>query len=176
LGFQDGLIKVGQSIDAQRRIRQHEDNGAAYGNPVVAQWASPRHPQVAENERALIAHCMEHGRQVRGREWFTDVTFESVRSYALTLPFACVTPERIEQREHVQRPRPNPRKTPPRGPAATAPARVPVADLSQVVTSAIVAVTDTLTSAQVREMSRLIVAELARRGLADEPPTEGGSA
>jgi transcriptional regulator with XRE-family HTH domain len=52
---------------------------------------------------------------------------------------------------------------------------IPAADLSAAVMAALVTATDLLTSAQVRETARLTVAELARRGFAEEP-TEGGSA
>ncbi|MEE4419562.1 helix-turn-helix domain-containing protein [Streptomyces bugieae] len=52
-----------------------------------------------------------------------------------------------------------------RGPGDTVIARIPEEDLGQALTSAIVAVSDSLTAPEIRDMSRKVVEELKRRGL-----------
>lgn len=55
-----------------------------------------------------------------------------------------------------------------RGPGGTVIARIPEEDLGQAVTSAIVAVSDSLTAPEIRDMSRRVVEELKRRGLLED--------
>jgi hypothetical protein len=84
--FSTGGVKVGQSRSPDRRIEAHRDGGRAYGTEVTATWVSPKHQNVDENERELIAFCRQHWSRVRA-EYFPAADFELVSEFAKTLTF-----------------------------------------------------------------------------------------
>ncbi|GGT10527.1 hypothetical protein GCM10010156_78290 [Planobispora rosea] len=88
IAFDSGILKVGQGIDALRRIGNHRRNAAFHGVGVVNEWVSPPHVEYAANERKLIEFCSTRGiREGNGRsEHFTSLDFATVTAFAQSLP------------------------------------------------------------------------------------------
>jgi hypothetical protein len=102
LGFQSGLIKVGYSGSATKRIQQHRKHASSYGNPATGEWISPLHKGALANEQKLIGYCRRSGSLAFGNEWFNGVTFADVVGFAGKLSFPRVTPEEIREYEQRQ--------------------------------------------------------------------------
>ncbi|MEU7327242.1 GIY-YIG nuclease family protein [Streptomyces parvus] len=102
LGFQSGLVKVGYSADVRKRLLSHRENAASYGNPVTRQWVSTPHIRARSTENLLISYCQNHGTVSRGREWFSDVSFDQVVSYGEKLCFRRATADETKQHELAQ--------------------------------------------------------------------------
>lgn len=75
--FDSGIVKVGRAGNAEARLAAHAKTGF-----IRSSWQSLRHPHCSKTERQLIAFCNEHGSLHGGREYFRDVEFEVVRTYA----------------------------------------------------------------------------------------------
>jgi hypothetical protein len=79
----NGLIKVGQTQDLDKRLPDLRKSFAAKGDEMVriAPCKPIRCARVVEY--LVIQHCREHFSQHSGQEWFTGCTFEEV--YALAV-------------------------------------------------------------------------------------------
>lgn len=86
LGFSTGSVKVGQSFDPARRIREHRRDAAAFGVVLVSFWVSPAHHNYLDNEVALIDGCAAVSDRVR-REYFTGIKFTAAVKIACGLEY-----------------------------------------------------------------------------------------
>lgn len=85
LGFSTGGVKVGQTFDPARRIREHRRDAAAFGVNLVSFWVSPPHLNYLATEASLIACCLDVSTPVR-KEYFPEVSFSYAVHIANQLP------------------------------------------------------------------------------------------
>ena len=75
--FDSGVVKVGRTENVAARMRSHEKTGL-----VRLSWASKRHMLCNATERQVLAFCNLHGSLYGGHEYFRDVDFADVQTYA----------------------------------------------------------------------------------------------
>ena len=73
--FTNGVVKVGKSVDARRRIQQHREH-ANRMREGVAGWIVDKEPKVFEKD--LIAFCARDGLVISGAEYFINVTLSDI--------------------------------------------------------------------------------------------------
>jgi hypothetical protein len=96
--FSTGLLKVGQSRDLPKRLKQHRDGAHRQRQAVVSSWGSPRHTSHTANEDRLISFCLKHyGPAVHGKETFENASFAEVVSYAESLSFPVLTGQDVDR-------------------------------------------------------------------------------
>lgn len=76
--FSDGWVKVGRGRNGEARIGSHAGVSAMRNATVVRSVVSGRIVDSRSAEKELIAYCSENGRSVHGREWFSDIDFETL--------------------------------------------------------------------------------------------------
>jgi hypothetical protein len=87
LKFSTGVIKVGQTLDLPRRIREHRRDAEAFGAVIVDCWFSPAHNNYLENEVELILMCDEAAPWRSKREYFHGIDIEDAIKFAATLTY-----------------------------------------------------------------------------------------
>lgn len=91
--FDSGILKVGFASKPRQRLETHDRAVRQMGGFITRAWVSPAHANARGNERALIKHCAERSARVTGAaqgEYFTDLRYEEVRTFAASLE---MTPE-----------------------------------------------------------------------------------
>lgn len=97
LAFGNGVLKVGQSRDGEKRVAQHRKEAARHSSRVIEAWVSPAHVDYESNEQRLISFCLKHyGEPVCGREYFGDADLVAVVKYAQTLQFRPLTEAELD--------------------------------------------------------------------------------
>lgn len=86
LGFSTGAVKVGQTFDPARRIREHRRDAAAFNVNLVSFWVSPAHKNYPANEAVLIAGCLAISPSVR-KEYFPNLAYADAIKVACGLTF-----------------------------------------------------------------------------------------
>jgi hypothetical protein len=86
LGFSTGAVKVGQTFDPARRIREHRRDAAAFNVNLVSFWVSPAHKNYLANEAELIAGCLAISPSVR-KEYFPNLAYADAIKVARGLTF-----------------------------------------------------------------------------------------
>lgn len=86
LGFSSGAVKVGQTFDPARRIREHSRDAAAFNVNLVDFWVSPAHQNYLANEATLIAGCVAVSPSVR-KEYFPNLAYADAIKVACGLTF-----------------------------------------------------------------------------------------
>ncbi len=81
LSFSDKTIKVGRTTDANAASRTASHKKVAQAQ-VVDRWISEQHGDSNHTEKKLIEFCHQRGRLIRGKEWFSGVSFPAVQQYA----------------------------------------------------------------------------------------------
>lgn len=86
IAFSTGVIKVGRTLDLDKRLGQHDVECARHGVRIVERWTSPAHPAWEANERALVAFCSSTAGERQGKsEYFTGIDFHMVKEFAMGL-------------------------------------------------------------------------------------------
>lgn len=80
------VVKVGQTIEPEKRLKSHKRMGRSFGLALTDLWLSKPHLNINTTERTLIAFCKERWQPVYGREWFDQADFDAVRVFADQLP------------------------------------------------------------------------------------------
>lgn len=75
VGFSTGAIKVGQTVEPRKRLRDHRRDALAFGVYVVDLWVSEAHANYLANEVALLRLCLTIGPCAK-QEYFHTVGFE----------------------------------------------------------------------------------------------------
>jgi hypothetical protein len=84
--FGTGVVKVGKAVNPRSRIAQHAMQARIHGVEIAESWTSGRHPRHGRTERQLIDHCASHGQRITaGNEYFTGLSFEAARDFAISL-------------------------------------------------------------------------------------------
>ncbi|MDG9701726.1 hypothetical protein [Streptomyces sp. DH37] len=96
LEFSSGTVKVGQTGDPAKRVKEHENAAMAHGISVARSWVSTPHVEFEDNEAALIAFCSERWPTTAGREAFESGDFAEVVEYAQGLPYTRLTEAVLE--------------------------------------------------------------------------------
>lgn len=76
--FDNGVIKVGRSKNAVKRIMQHDDTARAFGRRIV-KWHIEKEPDIFEID--LIKFCGQHGEVFNGNEYFKNLDYPLVLDY-----------------------------------------------------------------------------------------------
>lgn len=76
--FDNGVIKVGRSKNAVKRVMQHDDTARAFGRRIV-KWHIEKEPDMLELD--LIKFCGQHGEVFNGNEYFKDLDYQLVLDY-----------------------------------------------------------------------------------------------
>jgi hypothetical protein len=84
VGFSTGAIKVGQTRDPRKRLREHRRDAGAYGVKIVNVWVSEVHVRYLMNETLLIGACRRMGTPARS-EYFTGIEFDDAVACAARL-------------------------------------------------------------------------------------------
>lgn len=84
LQFSTGSIKVGQTVDLQRRLADHRRDAHAFNVAITDYWVSPAHQGYLANERLLIAFCGHVSRRAKS-EYFHGIDLATVREFAAGL-------------------------------------------------------------------------------------------
>lgn len=87
LRFSTNVIKVGQTLDLQRRVREHRRDAEAFGAVIVDYWFSPAHQNYLENEVELILGCDESATWRSKREYFQGIDIDEVIEFACGLTY-----------------------------------------------------------------------------------------
>lgn len=80
--FHSGVIKVGKALDADRRVRQHAKVAAAHGDSVARHWISKKLNDYTGAETTLIRYCKKYGVPAGRAEFFREISWEDVVSFA----------------------------------------------------------------------------------------------
>lgn len=88
--FDNGLIKVGRSTNANQRIKSHVGSvNAISGGKLINKWVSEDHTNEAENELKVIRFCAsKYGRSDKARlsrEWIVCANFDEIVKFASNL-------------------------------------------------------------------------------------------
>jgi hypothetical protein len=75
LGFDSQTVKVGYTMDPQRRIARHASTAAVHGAAIRQLWLSGPHADPRTNEQALINFCAARATARIGSEYFAGVHF-----------------------------------------------------------------------------------------------------
>jgi hypothetical protein len=78
LGFDSQTVKVGYTMDPQRRIARHASTAAVHGAAIRHLWLSGPHADPRINEQALIDFCGARATARIGSEYFAGVQFAEV--------------------------------------------------------------------------------------------------
>lgn len=87
LKFSTGVIKVGQTLDLVRRMREHRRDAEAFGAVIVDYWFSPAHHNYLENEVEMILRCDEVATWRSKREYFQGLDIDEVIAFASELTY-----------------------------------------------------------------------------------------
>lgn len=80
-------VKVGFAGHPPTRFNSHRRTLAKESVEITRQWVSPCHHEAFQNEELLIAACCgQGGIQVKGKEWFSGISFDQAVSAATALP------------------------------------------------------------------------------------------
>jgi hypothetical protein len=82
--FHTGVIKVGQTNHAARRLTEHRRDSWAFGVVMTRIWVSPAHEDYLTNEVDLISFTSRSGGRAR-REYFHGADFDRVVEFARDL-------------------------------------------------------------------------------------------
>lgn len=93
--FNDGVVKVGQTIRPAIRFGEHERAAQKIGCKTRRRWLSSRYMST-RYERALIAYCHVYGQLVQGLEFF-DADFDKVVKFAEELDEIALEDERARR-------------------------------------------------------------------------------
>lgn len=79
--FDDGAIKVGRSGDAGARLATHAVSASRRQSALTDSCVSAFLPDCHWAERCLIAFCRKRGKIARGKEMFSDLSFDEVAAF-----------------------------------------------------------------------------------------------
>jgi membrane protein implicated in regulation of membrane protease activity len=81
LRFSTGTIKVGQTVEPARRLREHRRDAAAFGVVVTDIWISAPHCDFLKTETAVVRSCSQVGHRFKN-EYFRNITFAAAVAFA----------------------------------------------------------------------------------------------
>lgn len=81
--FNDGVVKVGQTVRPAERLAEHERDAKAIGCTTRQRWLSFPYMS-SRHEQMLIAYCKVNWPRVQGLEFF-DAPFDEVVEFATEL-------------------------------------------------------------------------------------------
>lgn len=78
LGYSDGMVKVGQSIQPADRVFEHAKQASHHGSRITRVWVSGPHLEWAQRERDLKRLCRKYGTTRAGHEYFAGVEVDNL--------------------------------------------------------------------------------------------------
>jgi hypothetical protein len=81
LRFSTGTIKVGQTVDLGRRLREHRRDAAAFGVAITDLWISAPLADFLRAELELVRLCASTGQRFK-QEYFRDIPFAQAVAFA----------------------------------------------------------------------------------------------
>lgn len=79
IGFNDGVVKVGQTRNMRQRYKHHQYWGRLTGRTVTDVDIDIRYGSALPDEKKLITFCQERWSALDGhREYFADADFDEV--------------------------------------------------------------------------------------------------
>lgn len=83
--FSDSTIKVGRALDLSRRLSAHRSDARRFGLNITRWWGSDIHRGYDDTESALIKFSEANGNVQGGREYFTDLDFDTAVEFATSI-------------------------------------------------------------------------------------------
>lgn len=80
--FSNGVIKVGQSVRPQERIKSHVDRVGCVGVTLEDSSVYECVGHLDSAESALISRCGRHAERQFSREWFSGLDYQTVSAWA----------------------------------------------------------------------------------------------
>jgi hypothetical protein len=99
VAFDTGYVKVGYTARPRARMKMHDLAARQMGSRIIDTWTSAPHKNARKNERLLIGYCASIGSRVTESaqgEYFINIDFSTVRTFAKTLPFEPIPESRDE--------------------------------------------------------------------------------
>lgn len=102
--YQDGMIKIGITINPKRRLYQHAHAAKVHGNPVLDTWVSQRLIGYEDVETLALEWARAHCSSSPSREYFHGISYASaIRAISAIIRHGTEpAPVRAKRRDPIQ--------------------------------------------------------------------------